>query len=170
MNSQVADDHASDDGDVSYYSSERDDLSDSDSELSDSREVNRKIWGEKYKTGIARVPLVLLESIAAALRVTAPGRQSDCLQRAWMRAIAQHFPDTPLGQLRAADRSLLPPWIMKGIINFETFKVRANTCTAGGPFLFGTVELSQGFQPDNRLAYHGSTFSLFLVNNQLKGA
>lgn len=71
---------------------------------------------DEFMVGVARVPLVLLQSIAATLQ--------NCfgLPRAWMLAIAERFPDTSLGNLRSRDPSLLPFWLLR---RFETYKVRA---------------------------------------------
>lgn len=78
---------------------------------------------QKFRVGIARVPIVLLESTADALRGATQGCKSENLQHAWMRAVAHNFPETPLNKLRATDPSLLPPWL---IYELNSFKVLAH--------------------------------------------
>lgn len=64
--------------------------------------------------GVARVPLILLQRTAVLVPAC-------CLARAWMEAIAEIFPDIPLGELRSKDPSLLPPWLLK---DFDIYNVR----------------------------------------------
>lgn len=103
-----------------------DDLVSDEDEHSDSDEEPQGPGGrhtptdEEYRVGIARVPIVLLKATADALR----GDKTENLQRAWMRAIAHNFPDTPLRQLRATDPSLLPPWIIE---EFKSYKVNIHS-------------------------------------------
>ncbi len=108
---------------------EQHDSSDDDDVVGDNKDPPKypgfcyKPEGEEFKVGIARVPLILLQTVAAVLREGRSQRDRQLLPRAWMRAIAHNFPDTPLGKLRAIDASLLPAWLIEG---WQSYHVRTN--------------------------------------------
>lgn len=76
-------------------------------------------WDEStegsFFVGVARVPLVLLDGIAARLRPL------KTLARAWMITVAKKFPNRPLRELRSKCPSLPPPWLLP---EFATYQVR----------------------------------------------
>lgn len=70
-----------------------------------------------FKGGIVRVPLSLLNSVAATARTSASSfvtfYNSTFLSESWITAVALNFPDTPLGKLGATDPSPLPRWLLE---------------------------------------------------------
>jgi hypothetical protein len=87
---------------------------------------------EDFKIGIARVPLILLHDVASVLREGTSQCDRQLLPRAWIRAIAHHFPDTPLGRLRAINPSLLPAWLKE---EWQSYDVRTHKHDAPVSFL-----------------------------------
>ncbi len=77
-----------------------------------------------FRVCVARVPLLLLDSVTATLQrrasETTPDSMCGPLSRAWMIALAQKFPDTLLREIRLANPTLLTPWLLK---HFEEYKV-----------------------------------------------
>lgn len=110
-----------------------DDVSDKD-EYSDIDEPPYR--NTDHRVGISRIPRILLQSTAAALRgarFEPEGRlesKSHSLPHAWMRAIAHNFPDTSLGELRAKSPSLLPPWLILGFESYEVLTYRRNSAAS----------------------------------------
>jgi hypothetical protein len=88
-------------------------------------------WSEVLDLGVARVPLVLLQGTAAMLQGSTSTQQ---LPRAWMSSIAQNFPDTPLGELRSKDPSLLPAWLLQDFarVQVKTY-ITGFCCVLGTP-------------------------------------
>jgi hypothetical protein len=82
-----------------------------------------------FRVCVARVPLILLDSIAAVLQrrpgQNTPDSMCGSLPRAWMIALAQKFPDTPLSKIRLANPTLLPRWLLK---SFPDYKVWIYSC------------------------------------------
>jgi hypothetical protein len=78
---------------------------------------------KRIKVGIARVPLSILHATAAILHRHEAGTTSsimlDRLQRAWMLAIAQVFPGTPLSKLRSTDPALIPCWLVERFDDYQ---------------------------------------------------
>lgn len=79
-------------------------------------------WYPHFQSGIVRVPLRLLHSMAAIAQTITSRPHDDChytydectrLAEIWMKAIAENFPDTPLREIRETDPSLLPRWLLE---------------------------------------------------------
>lgn len=78
----------------------------------------------RIKVGIARVPVTILQSTATGIHesfMEMTIRQR--LPRAWMVAIAENSPQTPLAKIRTTDPSLLPDWLLP---LFPDYHVRIN--------------------------------------------
>jgi hypothetical protein len=75
--------------------------------------------------GIARIPLILLQETAAALKGCQAshrtGNMRQNLPRAWMRALAEKFPETSLSKVRSTYPCLLPHWLAQEFENCQVW-------------------------------------------------
>lgn len=74
---------------------------------------------EEFCAAIVRIPLIILQSVAAALQ------ELPDPPLAWMIAIGEKFPNTDLRKLRSKYPALLPAWLLQGFEFYQVWTYRS---------------------------------------------